>query len=81
MEALLRAGAEQMDDLADHETLPRRADLGVRDDVLAAGEAKQRVEKAGIFNVDPRRAHLALVHVLVPRLQLARHEDGRKQVQ
>ena len=38
-------------------------------------------EKAGIFNVDPRRAHLALAHVLVPRLQLARHEDGRKQVQ
>ena len=81
METLFRRRAEHVDDLAHHEALPRRADLWMRDHVLAAGEPKQRMQNARVADEDLGRAHLPLADVLVPRLQLSHHEDGRQQVQ
>ena len=81
VKALLGRRPQELDDLLDRESLPGSPDLRVRQHIRAIRETEQRVEDAGVRDVDLRRPHLALPDVLEPRLELANDEDGSEQVQ
>ena len=70
VEALIGARRELMRDLADDESLPGRAHLGMRDERITGVQTQQRVEDPRIADVDLRRPYLPLADVLVPRLKL-----------
>jgi len=77
MEALFGPRSQAGDHLRSQETLPGGADFRAGRQGVAGSNAEQRVQNAGVGNIDLGRPHLPLADVLAPRWQLV-HLNGSR---
>src|SRR5439155_7619266 len=80
-ETLLRARAQAPDDLLEHEPLPGRANLRVREQLVAAPQAQKRVQDPRVRDVDAGRLDLPLADVRVPGRQQANRKGAHQLVE
>lgn len=76
-----RSAPVMLKHLFERESFPRRSQLGMGFQIGKYRLSHQAMQQSRIPEVNLRRFHLPLVHVLVPRCQLPHHECRAQDVQ